>query len=402
MAGQVYGKIECSSLVGGADPEQKYAQEIFKGLYDFLAYLESQNVVTIRSSYFGDTGSGTGYHDEANPFKTNAWVLAEWRTSTTSPANPTYAGTRSQPFYIFAQFARADEGAFASAGSGSPVLFKGGNIASGEAGVGIQMAVGVGGDLNPWNGTLAAGTGAKGNPVWKVPASGGTGVYVFPRSNSGSGATAGSHVASRQNLVGLYNPALSNGTANRYHFIADHDGLLILIDDGGDNVFGLHYSGVYAPRPGLTGVAPFIQINSTSLPLSTGTGTLYGDYTGTSSLNGGIAFNGAGTPEVRSLVLSRLDEMLSGSEIQPNRLFATPTYDEMPLLCGVRDVVSGWAGTIDLFREIQNVANQERNPAGTKLIVGDNFTSSVKAIIPWNSAVTPLSGSTRGGTTGAF
>lgn len=404
MSGQLYGKVECYSNPGGSEPEMRIAQEIFKGLYDFLMYLETQDVVVLRARYNGDSASGTDYHDGVSPFRTNAWFLFEWLTSTTSPTNPAYAGTRTEPFFIFVQFARGDQGIFAASGSGSPVTFKGSNISTGSAAIGMQMAVGVGGTLNPWNGTLGTfgspasfGGQTKGTPVWTNPPSGGTGLYAFPKANS-----VGNYSTNRQALLPIYDANLANDTPNRYHFLADHDGLMVLIDSANTNQYTVAYSGVYSPRSGAPSTPPYIQLVHTGGTLQSGLGGIYGDIAGSSTLNGGIAFNGVtATTQVRGFMLSRLDEMLA-TTFQPNRWFGPPAYDEIPPTVGVQDLYGGVAGAITFFREVKNVTNLERNTAGTKLIVGSSTTSDHKIIVPWNSAVTPLSGLTRVGTEGAI
>lgn len=403
MAGQLYGKVECYSNPGGADPEMRISQEIFKGLYDFLMYLETEGVVALRARYNGDTATGTDYHDGVNPFRTNAWYLFEWLTDTTTPTNPTYAGSRAEPFYIFVQFARGDQGTFAVSGSGSPVMWKNSNISGASAAIGMQMAVGVGGTKNPWNGTQGTygspgsfGTQTKGTPVWTAPPSGGTGLYVFPKANS-----TGTHSTNRQALLPIYDANLANDTPNRYHFMADHDGLLILIDQGNTNQYTVAYSGVYTPKAGFTTSPPYVQFVNSSGTLSAGP-SVYGDSNGSSATNGGIAFDGAaGTPQVRSVMFSRLDEILS-TTLQPNRWFGSPAYDEIPPVIGVQDLYGGPAGAITFFREVKNVINLERNTAGNKLIVGSATVADPKVIVPWNSAVTPLSGVTRAGTQGTI
>ena len=403
MSGQLYGRVECYSNPGGADPEMRISQEIFKGLYEFLLYLETEGVTALRARYNGDTATGVDYHDGVNPFRTNAWYLFEWLTDTTTPANPAYAGTRTEPFFIFVQFARGDQGVFASSGSGSPVVFKNGNISGGVAAIGMQMAVGVGGTLNPWNGTSGTfgspgtfGTQTKGTPVWVNPPSGGTGLYVFPKANS-----TGTYSTNRQALLPIYEANLANDTPNRYHFMADHDGLLILIDQSNTNQYTVAYSGVYEPKAGFATSPPYIQFSHTSGTLSTSP-TVYGDSNGSNISNGGIAFVGAtGTPQVRSVMFSRLDEILS-TTLQPNRWFGSPAYDEIPPIVGVQDLYGGPAGAMTFFREVKNVINLERNTAGDKLVVGSSTVSDPKVIVPWNSSVVPLSGVTRVGTQGTI
>jgi len=408
MAGQVYGKIECVSNTGN----NKYnTYEVFKGLYDFLMYLETQGVVTLRARYAGigaASAASVAYWDQANPFTHNAWALFEWRTGSTTPSNPSYAGTRNEPFYILIQFATSPDGWFSQSGTpAAPSLILGVNGPDGgqSGAVALSMAVGIGGDQMPWNGTLGTygdsgsfGNQAKGNPVWKVP-TGGTGLYVFPRSNN----SGGSHNTSKQNMNYVFFNQWTPNIPVRYHFIADHDGLLILNDDANDVNYHYLYSGVYKLRDGLTDQDPYLMMGGRTV-IAPDSGTYFGDTLGTNGTNGGIAFKRDGVCDVRLVGTSLLQEVLGWSTnyTQPNRLFASSTYDEMPYLIQPYEYYAGFAGSIEFFRIVQNVANLERNTAGNKLIIGTPTVSALKFIVPWNSAVVPLSGTTRVGTTGAF
>lgn len=406
MSGPIYGKLECYTNTGYM---HTIAQEVFKGLYDFFVYLETQSVVSIVSSYRGDSGTGFDYWDGANQLRSNAWFLAKWLTNTSTPSNPSYAGPRTNCMYMFFQFFRGDQSALGAAGNGSPALLYGTTQSGNTCGIGTHLAIGVGGtgDSDPWNGTLALGTGAKGTPVWKDPSGGGTGHFVFPRSNSGTAGNgtggAGSFITDQQNLCPVWFRSGFNTTQCRYHFIADYDSFLMLSDNN-DNIFYPFYQGIYTPRAGLTTSYPYIQFNM-PLPVNMGTGNIYGSYAGNATYEGGIAYyTYPPLAEVRGMVLSRMDEALgfSGSQIQPNRLFASNTYDEMPILVGVYDYFAGYAGAIPFFREVQNVANLEQTADLKKLIVGTAAVSSIKLIVPWNSGVSPGSGLTRAGTTGVF
>jgi len=406
MAGQVYGKIECKSanIGSGTIYAHQNAQEVFKGLYDFLTYLETQNVVTLRARFAGQGASSaaaTDYWDGAAPFTVGAWFLFEWRTSTTTPANPSYAGTRVHPMYILVQLVSQSA---TMTGNAAPALFN--SVSTYQDGaVAIQMAVGVGGSMMPWAGTLGTygtpasfGSQAKGNPVWQVPP-GGQGLYVFPRSNN----AGGSHATIKQNLNVFMDCVYSSSVITRYSFIADHDGLFVIGDQGNDQLNRFLYQGVYKLRSNLVATQdPYIQIGGQSYVLNAGNN--FGDLIGSAVLNGGIAFNTYGTYDVRIGIVSMLQEVLgyNTNSMQPNKLFATPTFDEMPVLVGVKEYYEGYAGAIDFFRIVQNTTNNDRNTAGTRHFIGQPAVAQYKLSIPWNSAVVPLSGTTRTGTTGAF
>lgn len=408
MAGALYGYVDCYANTGNVNNN---AQEIFKNIYDFFVFLETQNVVTIRARYNGDSGTGVDFWDGGNPFRTHAFFLVEWRTGATSPANGSYAGTRNEPFYLLVQFYRADQvSPFTGAGGGLPGLFFGSSAGglSSTAGVGFQMAVGVGGDLNPWNGTLVLGGAAKGTPVWKNP-TGGTGRFVFPRSNtsnvvSGTGATP-THGTNQQNLCpGWYRS--SGGTPTRYHMFADHDGFSFHPDGAaGANLYGSFYSGVYLPRAGITNNYPYVMLqeNGVSSQIPMGTSSLYGDYLGSNSnIQGGLAFPPYG-PEVRGMNLARIDEFATGSLIQPNKLFSPSTHDEMPITLGVADYFGGLAGSLLWLREVQNVTNLETSSDQRRIVLGSNATvTNQKLTTPWNNTVTHGANTTRLGTMAAL
>jgi len=407
MSGPFYGKVECRSNTG---TQYTNAQEVFKAVYDFFTFLESQNVVTIITRWNGDgAGTGTDYHDGGAPFKTHAFFVVEWRTASTSPANGSYAGPRTQPFYTLVQFARSDQGAAYNSGTnGLPAsifgVIQGTGLSSGSGVVGIQMAVGVGGDFNPWNGTINLGAAAKGDPVWKNPASGGTGRFVFPRSNQplavvGTGASTPSHVTSQQNQVQLFYRAF-DGTAVRYHMVADYDGFSFHWDYN-NSLYAFNYHGIYTPRAGLTPTYPYVMLQGQGA-LGMGTGNIYGDYAGTNStIQGGIAVETYGT-DVRGIILGRIDEVLS-TTAQPNRWFSPATYDEMPILMGPYDYHGGLAGSLPWIREVANIANLDTSSDARKIVLGNTATvSTPKIIVPWNNTVTHGSGVTREGTTGAF
>jgi len=407
MAGQVFGKLDCYSWYTGTNVYQN-AQEFFKGLYDFLMYLESQGVVTLRARFAGLSASADsiGYWDETNPFTSNAWYLFEWRTGTTTPANSSYAGIRNEPFYILAQYVKYNDTWGAAPGSGPALANGSANNGSNDHWVAIQMGVGIGGDKNPWNGTLGTygdpnsfGNQAKGNPVWKVP-TGGLGLYVFPRSNSEPG---GAHLTSKQSLNLVFNTG-PTASLTRYSFLADHDGLLILHDNSFDVNYHFTYTGVYVRRENLPVLTdPYIMIGGLTVSFPAA-GTVFGGITGTSTDSGGIAFNTYGQYEVRNVKISMLSEVLglSGNQCSPNRLFSfyPSTYDALPCLVCASEYYDGYAGSIEFFQVVQNISNLSFNSDGTKLVIGTPTVTNYKMLIPWIVGLNPLSFPNRLGVTG--
>jgi hypothetical protein len=404
MSGPFFGKLEC---LASSVSQYTNAQEVFKNLYDFFVFLQTQNVVSIVAIWNGDgVGTGSDFHDGGFPFKTHAFFLVSWLTGSGFPNNPLYVGaggTRTQPFYSLFQLYRDDQGgAYNSGTNGLPALIFGTNgsgLGSSPAGVGTQMAVGVGGDFNPWNGTI----NSKGSPVWKNPGLG-TGRFVFPRSNTphavaGTGATP-SHTTIQQNQAALY-ARNSDATGSRYHMIADYDGFAYIQDYGSNLLFGVHYQGIFIPRAGLTHPYPYVMLSGNVANLPMGTGNLYGDYTGVSNiLQGGIAFPTYGN-EVRTMILSRNDEALSTLN-QPNRWISPATWDEMPIQVGPYDYYSGLSGTLPWIREVSNIGNLDQSADLKKCIFAAvNTVATSKIIVPWHNAVTPGSGLSRAGTAAA-
>ena len=398
MAGTVRGKIECFSSPASGTPYIHVCQELFKNLYDFMVTLESADVVTIRARYdgIGATAPATNYWDLASPFLPGAWFLVEWRTSSTTPSNPSYAGTRTYPFYMLFQY--VSQAATQTNPSG-PIFIRGANTSSNTAAVAVAMAVGYGGTQDPWTGTLGTfgnpssfGTQSKSTPVWAIP-SGGTEVHVFPRSNNTVGpvlgAGVGAHTTDKQNMTEML--YIGNASpSNRYHFLADHDGLLTLADYSNNNLYNMSYSGVYTPRPSLPLTTNLVQFQGV-LPYTT---SPYGTVAGTGLTNGGILTSDG----VQGVALSRLDELYAVA-YQPNRMFASPTHDEFAPTIGSSETNRGaFLGYIDLFREVFNTGNGDTNTGGTRAIFGGSATAgTTKVIVPWNAGTVPFSGLTRAG-----
>jgi hypothetical protein len=86
---------------------------------------------------------------------------------------------------------------------------------------------------------------------------------------------------------------------------------------------------------------------------------------------------------------------------QPNRAFATPIFDEFPILVGINETPNqvGAVGQFTTFyREAFNVASQDTNANGTRAAFGNVTIATVKLTIPWFSGTVPGSGVTRAGT----
>lgn len=381
MAGQIRGKIEMFLNEGNG---HNNAQALFKGLYDFFTAHPKATLVA-RQAGSGRAAGDTGYYDSGTPFGNNAFFVVKMaRTDGDVPAGP-----RAFDYYVLIQW--ADGSTQLGASPGNPGLANGSTSSLSAGKVGIAVAVGVGGDGNPWNGAGASlGAHTKGTPVWKVP-TGGTHVHVLPRSNN----SLGSHATNKENLSLLFSQyAFTAGVRARAHVVADDDSFVVLLDNDDDNTYGLAYVGVLTSRQGLTLPHPFVMFAS-GIPLSMN--TAYGETGGTSGFQGG-AIHRDNNVGVKQLVLERLNVFVNSTTLQPNRLFATPEFDEFPLACALSETPNhGFLGQVDFLREVGNIATHDTSSDKKRVVIGDNNVGTVKLSAPWDGATTPKSGITRQG-----
>jgi hypothetical protein len=381
MAGQIRGKIECFLNEGNGNNN---AQAFFKALYDFFTAHPKATLVA-RQAGSGRSAGDTGYYDSATPFGDNAWFVVKMaRTDGDVPAGP-----RAFDYYVLFQYASNAAGFNAS--PGNPGLFLGSTSTFSTGKVGIAVAIGVGGDGNPWNGAGTLGANTKGSPVWKVPA-GGTQVHVLPRSNN----SGGSHATNRENTAQIFSQSFGSSPKARAHVVADDDSFLIAVDNGDGNTYQATYVGLLTSRQGLALPYPFVMISDSGvLPFSMN--SIYGDAAGTSGQQGG-AIHRDSTIGVRQLYMERLNILVNTSSLQPNRLFATPEFDEFPLACALNETPhTGFLGQVEFAREVGNIATHDTSSDKKRCVVGSNTVASVKLSIPWDGVTTPKSGITRQG-----
>lgn len=381
MAGQIRGKIEMLLNEGNG---HNNAQALFKGLYDFFVAHPKVTVIA-RQAGSGRAAGDVGYYDSATPFGNNAWFVVKMaKTSADVPAGP-----RAFDYYVFVQW--ADGSTSLNTAPGNPGQGNGSTSSFSAGKVGIAVAIGVGGDENAWNGAGATiGANTKGSPVWKVP-TGGSNVHVLPRSNN----AGGSHATNRENLSLLFSQyAFTANTKARAHVVADDDSFIIFVDNDDDNTYGVTYAGVFSVRQGLVLPIPFLMLSS-GIPLAMNTG--YGETSGTSSFQGG-AIHRDSNIGVRQLVLERLNVFVNTTVNQPNRLFATPEFDEFPIASALSETPhAGFLGQVDFIRELGNIATHDSSADKKRVVIGDNNVGTVKLSIPWDGATTPKSGITRQG-----
>jgi hypothetical protein len=381
MGGQVRGKIEMLLNEGNG---HNNAQALFKGLYDFFVAHPKATLVA-RQAGAGRAAGDTGYYDSGTPFGNNAFFVVKMaKTSTDAPAGP-----RAFDYYVLIQW--ADGSTQLGAAPGNPGLANGSASSLSAGKVGIAVAIGVGGDEDPWNGAGASlGAHTKGTPVWKVP-SGGSHVHVLPRSDNAGGA----HATNRENLSLLFSQyAFTANTKVRAHVVADDDSFVVFLDNDDDNTYGVTYAGVFNVRQGLVLPIPFLMLSS-GVPLAMN--TAYGETAGSSGFQGG-AIHRDSSIGARQLVLERLNVLVNTTVNQPNRLFATPEFDEFPIACALSETPhAGFLGQIDFMRELGNIATHDTSSDKMRVVIGDNNVGTVKVSIPWDGATTPKSGITRQG-----
>ncbi|HVW29227.1 MAG TPA: hypothetical protein VHC69_27865 [Polyangiaceae bacterium] len=382
MAGQVRGKIECFLNEGNGNNN---AQSLFKALYDFFTAHPKATLIA-RQAGAGRAAGDTGYYDSPTPFGDNAWFVVKLeRTDGDVPAGP-----RAFDYYVLFQY--ASNGAGFNAAPGNPGLFVGSTSPLSAGKIGVSVAIGVGGDANPWNGAGASlGANTKGTPVWMVPA-GGTQVHVLPRSNN----AGGTHTTNRENMAAVMSQSFGSGPKARAHVVADDDSFLIAVDNDDDNTYQAVFVGLLTPRQGLALPHPLVMIADSGL-LPWSMNSVFGDPAGTASQQGG-GVHRDNTIGTRQLVMERLNILVNTSVLQPNRLFATPEFDEFPIACAINETPHhGFLGQVEFIREVGNIATHDTSADKLRCIIGSSTVPSVKLSIPWDGATTPKSGITRQG-----
>jgi hypothetical protein len=382
MGGQIRGKLEC--FLNEANGNNN-AQALFKGLYDFFLAHPKATLVA-RNAGSGRSATDIGYYDSATPFGDNAWFVVKLtRTDTDVPAGP-----RAFDYYVLFQYASSAVGFNTAPGNPGQMLGSTSSFSTGK--IGVAVAVGVGGDGNPWNGAGATmGANTKGTPVWKVP-TGGSQVHVLPRSNN----NGGSHSTSRENTAQIFSQSPSGALKSRAHIIADDDSFVIAVDNDDDNTYQVTFVGVMTPRQGLALSYPLVMIADNGI-LPWTVNSIYGDTAGTQGQQGG-AIHRDNTIGVRQLYMERLNIFVNTTVLQPNRLFATPEFDEFPVACALNELPHhGFLGQVEFVREVGNIATHDTSSDKKRCVVGTSTITTVKLSIPWDGATTPKSGITRQG-----
>ncbi len=377
MAGPIKGSIE--HLFNGTGLGTGSVQSLFVNVYNFL----NNNTGTLgiqRIAYH--TGSketgmvnlrGMNFYDEANPAGGNAWACFCFSSA-------------SVPTYVLIQHSNA---VGMGGGAGTPGTFRAAATANA---MGFAFASRADGG-NPWNGSSGSnGQDTKGTPVWHP---GTSSLAIAPRSNDG--VRSGVHGASRQNLMGF---TVATSTDYRLSMVADYDNFVVLFDGGITNAYSILLMSAYTPLSGVTAQAPWFALHDAALPLDAA--SAYGDLAGSAISNGGIGYP---TLSISGTCTAGIDRYTSAgffqnTSAQPNRAFATPRFDEFPIMAGLFETPNqvGATGQVYNFcREIYNVATHDTNVDGTRACFGSAVVATVKLTIPWHSGTVPGAGITRVG-----
>ena len=244
MAGTIRGTVDAYIDVANRNLA---CGEVFKLYFDAL---ESHAGTTRIALYYGTAGTGTDYHDEANPFGDKAWAV--WRFDTN--------GGRSWPFYVMLYTSAVTGGT-----NGGDWLIGANSPTNGSSHMGIATAVGFGGDGNPWNGTTNNdGTDTVGTPRWANPA-GGTGHSALPASNRDGGGTG----VTKNATVPIF--VANSDVKQRASIILDDDSMVLLCDrgDDSDNLVASVFVGMYEVAPHVTVNYPLAAAYTIDNPVTT-------------------------------------------------------------------------------------------------------------------------------------
>lgn len=285
MAGTIYGKIDCRSNSGGGNERN---QEVFKNIFDFFERLVTVGYCTRIALQYGSGGTGTDYHDEANPFGENAFAVFRFNGVTSGNAASQRDGSTYPDIdmYILIQWADVATWGGAPGDDWYPGLVK---ASSSLDGVGIAFTWRTDG-ASPWGGsTNNDGTDAKSDPVWV----GGTALRCFPVSNHWD------HATSKQNTHHLMDTSANDVVVNA---VANADGIVIELAGDSDPLYGnigLFICGVYEPLPDAEVDFPFFAFGrpyNIAGGIDDGYDRYYGEEGGNSGYEGMIDWGGEPMP----------------------------------------------------------------------------------------------------------
>jgi hypothetical protein len=391
MAGTPIGKIDQDMAVAAPNCNQ----ELFKNCFDFFEQMVTAGYATRIALQYGASGTGTDYHDGANPFGENAFFVYRMDGATSGNTASDRDGVTLPDFDYYVLVQWADAAAFGTT-PGNP-----GKLNDAVAdGVGIAVAVREDG-TSPWGGTTNNdGTDTKGATVWT---DGGSTVHVFPTSNE---ILRGVTVTNKENLRLLID---FTSTGGRVHMVGDADSFAILLDGSDDTSYAVTYFGVYYPLPGLTPSMPLVCLSSTANSVWS-EAVAWGSNTGNGTYEGGVLgahlADGMVWPTTGWTAFGILEDAL-----QPSTESGSSVHDALPIRVVVSSVAtstygsprnrSGYVGNVNtnVMLMVDNVASESTNVALTRAYFGSSTAANTKHSVPWDGVTVPGSTLTRAGVT---
>lgn len=398
MAGPIHGLIENFNV--GTSQGTGSCQAFFVNVYNFL----NNNTGTLgiqRIAY------NTGSNIAGMPVNGTRGMQMYPPNSQLAAGHDAWAcfcfSSASKPWYVFMQGAFGSN--LGSTNAGSPALVD--SLTTFAGGVGFSFAQSVSGS-NPWNGTSgslgtgSAGTDTKGNPVWVNGTN--SSIIHYPRSNDP--IRAGGTGVKHENLIGF---TVGQSEAARYQILADYDNFCIVYDTSNDGTYDrMLFFGTYTPLSGLSSPAPdlpYFCMYQSAVPFNAG--QVYGTVAG-ATMGGGtsypqVAVSGSCTVALERLALST--GLFQNTNAQPNRAFATPRWDEWPILVGLYEfggsfIVVGPLGQhVEFMREVYNIPTHDTSLNLGRAVFGSSTQASVHVTLPWNGSTIPGSGATLTGVT---
>jgi hypothetical protein len=399
MSGNVRGIIDCRL------PNQvnsSSCRDVFKRVFDYFNTHPNMTRIALRRRNGVAGASNLGYWDAgATSWADGNTALGSWdRMFGVFRVNA--SASRTWPYYVLVGISESV--------SGSLYFHDGASPATNVGAVYIMTAVGIGGDLNPWNGTTNNdGTDAYPTPVWKIP-SGGTAVSVLPASNNG----VYTHATNKNNGTCIFGPFNTGSTPsgnNRFSIVGDDDSFVFFYD--GSDVGTINAVALvtpYTPRAGITASAPLLVYRAvTGAPAD---GTTVGNTNGTNNANynGGIvapdSLIALASPRQGLLYTPMLPSGVLSNAGQPN--YVTSKRELWPMLFrsfgnGVGDDANAGGGFIghvpaSTFGLTNGVNVYDLSADKKTIFVGDSSPLNVQVGIPfWDGVTTPRSTLTRDG-----
>ena len=358
--------------------------DVFKVWHDAIT---AHPITTRVALQYGFGGTGLDFWDGVNPLGSNCFAV--WRI------NPSAA--RSWPYYLLLQATGGTAARTFGITPGDPGDTSLGNSSS-TAYIGIGVAIGIGGDLNPWNGTTNNdGTDLKGgasgnspgadgtNSVWRTPV-GGTGLVVLPRANNGTGADA----TAKSKLIGAGN--FGNVGQVDYHLVMDDDNFFFhsrYTGTGTDVCVGL-----LDPIPALSMPYPLVAFVLQN----------FLDGTSLNAEQSGVVWPDPTDPDPVRQILLRYPGNFGQATEQPNNVFSPPQYDMTPIVVVANEnpnvgAIGHFGSSDQFFRYTYNCPRDSASLTRDRAVFGTSNLTVAKVCVPWDGVSIPTNGPDRNGVT---